>query len=1050
MRLLLKPFSINLVILISLVFSCNAYSNFLKGNGTIKDPYQIANCTDLQNMSQNLSANYALVDDIDCTATKNWNNGAGFEPIGKSESTALFFTGTLEGNNHIIYNLYINRPNDSMIGLFGDTTRQNGDLQFADIGLVNVNITGGLDAAGGLAGQTGKGLVSNCYVTGSVKGARGFVGGLIGDVSAGVLNSYFKGTVQGNYYVGGLVGYTNICTISNSYASGSVTASTIAGGLVGINNGTISDSYAAETVNGGTIYVGGLVGDNCNGTVSNSYASGDVTGNLDVGGLVGSNDGNRSQIANSYSIGRVTGTTDVGGLLGGNNQGVVSNSYYNLDTSGQHDTGKGIPVADAQMKQQATFNGWDFESTWAINENNYYPVLIWDAGKENLLDAQNQLKTFEKEHSDYYQKYGSFQGITYNVSEGNTVTVLQTPNIWGQPLSLVGYIPWDGQNSDFSDMPLCTDNPNVCIATNTECVHLAAFYNGISGADIKRCVGSADKMVDQIYQVMTSAKTSIDITTLELFPDGRFLATMRNAITWLAVNNKNVTIRVLGGVPLFTYDKDTPDDVLRRQAMVGDDQLLHQLARDIPADKVNNINIYVGSMRSCAGVLLSSCLPSSLPWFNQKSTTAYRASWNHSKIIDADGELSIVGGQNWWTNSYLVADAIDDVNVKIQGPASLDASHFADQLWNYICLGGNGASKTIATSASWINGQYGSVCLSTIPLPKHLVTPKKTDSGATVMAIGRLGAGMFENKLFFGSDEPANQSEVVRNLLFKGAVSVIRIAQQNLQGLVVIPNVDYDLTPAQFERDNDAGNVYDILANFALQNGDVYIVETNYGAVDGAEEKYYTQSKLTDLANTFFDRARTLQPNLADATIRTLLCEHLHIAGIRYSNDALWPNQHEIGNHSKTWIVDDKAYYVGSHNIYPANLQEYGYIVGGQPATQSFIQQFWTPLWQYSQKNAISGSEISPLACYYNQPNTNTTLSCSGRSVIGTSPMNISYSGCVGIGSSPFAFIISAAGATPDVDTLVCTKYVSGQNNTDSWISCGKGEVGQNNYQVNY
>lgn len=38
------------------------------GSGTADDPYEISTCTELQEMENNLSAHYELVNDIDCSA----------------------------------------------------------------------------------------------------------------------------------------------------------------------------------------------------------------------------------------------------------------------------------------------------------------------------------------------------------------------------------------------------------------------------------------------------------------------------------------------------------------------------------------------------------------------------------------------------------------------------------------------------------------------------------------------------------------------------------------------------------------------------------------------------------------------------------------------------------------------------------------------------------------------------------------------------------------------------------------------------------------------
>ena len=60
-----------------------------------------------------------------------------------------------------------------------------------------------------------------------------------------ITNSYATGTVSGDEYVGGLVGYTYSATITNSYATGAVTgSSSFVGGLVGKKNGgSVNNSF---------------------------------------------------------------------------------------------------------------------------------------------------------------------------------------------------------------------------------------------------------------------------------------------------------------------------------------------------------------------------------------------------------------------------------------------------------------------------------------------------------------------------------------------------------------------------------------------------------------------------------------------------------------------------------------------------------------------------------------------------------------------------------------------------------------------------------------
>lgn len=62
-----------------------------------------------------------------------WNNGLGWEPIGDENSP---FTGDFSGNGYSIHNLYINRPEQTHVGLFGHI--DNGSIY--DISVVNAEI----------------------------------------------------------------------------------------------------------------------------------------------------------------------------------------------------------------------------------------------------------------------------------------------------------------------------------------------------------------------------------------------------------------------------------------------------------------------------------------------------------------------------------------------------------------------------------------------------------------------------------------------------------------------------------------------------------------------------------------------------------------------------------------------------------------------------------------------------------------------------------------------------------------------------------------------
>jgi len=331
---------------------------FAGGNGTAGNPYQIADWYHLDNVRNYLSSYFIVINDLDSNsagyeelASPTAHGGKGWEPIGNATHP---FAGSLNGQGYEIRDMFIDRPEEPDVGLFG-ALDQDGVIE--NVGVVNGDVTGQNDT-----------------------------GGLVGKNEGTVSNSYSSGNVTGNLNVGGLVGWNFGGTVTDTYASGSVTGQNNTGGLVGWSTGTMSNSYATGDVTG-SAQVGGLVGKN-GGTASNSYATGSVTGYDNVGGLVGKND-NTGTVSNSYSTGNVTGTLHVGGLMG-RNQGTVSNSFWDTETSGQSTSAGGTGKTTAEMQDITTFSGagWDIiavanSSTrntgyvWNIVDDVTYPFLSW-------------------------------------------------------------------------------------------------------------------------------------------------------------------------------------------------------------------------------------------------------------------------------------------------------------------------------------------------------------------------------------------------------------------------------------------------------------------------------------------------------------------------------------------------------------------------------------------------------------------------------------------------------------------------------------------------
>jgi len=154
-----------------------------------------------------------------------------------------------------------------------------------------------------------------------------------------------------------------------------VTGASQAGTLAGHNGGIVNNSYCSGSVSGDE-RVGGLVGWN-QATLSNSYSGCSVNGSTRVGGLTGDNWYYRGTVSNSYSTGSVAGSTQIGGLVG-YNTATVSNSFWDMETSGQSDSAGGTGKTTTEMKSVATFSGAGWNTVTVANPGTRNPACIWN------------------------------------------------------------------------------------------------------------------------------------------------------------------------------------------------------------------------------------------------------------------------------------------------------------------------------------------------------------------------------------------------------------------------------------------------------------------------------------------------------------------------------------------------------------------------------------------------------------------------------------------------------------------------------------------------
>ena len=356
---------------------------FVDGTGTIEDPYQISNYSQLKCIEMYPNACYILTGNI--TLPQTPQNTSNFTPLFNDET---MFNGSLNGNGHTIYNLTIHNTNTFYTGLFA-CIGANGSI--TNLTLENVNLQG-TNYIGGIAGYA-LGKITDCKVSGKItyipqNSYKIYIGGIAGRAENNVNGctssvEIIADGVNGEIYVGGIVGYysydmgksetsftvvssvnislsanennringylggvfgesSETISLKNSRFDGNITVDglqdTYAGGLIGYSFGFGSTFTSCYTTGNITVadstsnaYVGGLIGNSCSRSFKSCYTIGDITVtdcySAEVGGLIGYC-GNDYTFALCYTAGDITVSDCHSSYVGG----LVGNNYYNNNT----------------------------------------------------------------------------------------------------------------------------------------------------------------------------------------------------------------------------------------------------------------------------------------------------------------------------------------------------------------------------------------------------------------------------------------------------------------------------------------------------------------------------------------------------------------------------------------------------------------------------------------------------------------------------------------------------------------------------------------------
>jgi phosphatidylserine/phosphatidylglycerophosphate/cardiolipin synthase-like enzyme len=463
---------------------------------------------------------------------------------------------------------------------------------------------------------------------------------------------------------------------------------------------------------------------------------------------------------------------------------------------------------------------------------------------------------------------GPDRGLSYELTSDNSYALLQTPNLWGRDPQKIDYLP------------------------------------------------AAKNLTDGIRALIASAKHTVDITTMlggpktvapdqPPFPDGPFLAAIRDGLKDAAANGNELVVRILFGIqPLILVAGPRMDAWLKE------------------LQPPPNVPVYVAAMAS-EGLI----------------------SFNHAKLVVVDGERGIAGGHNMWNLSYCDVAPVHDVSVLVSGPANNITQKFMNLQWNKMAK--ISRKDTRPESRLCIGGK---VYRNALPLIERNLPPKKCGD-ARVLSVGRLGRGLLS------AAHDAQASRIARIEAAERATKSIKLSQQMLGGGAIGP-YDLDYIDALARAVARGVQLYVVISDANTRVG-----YHGYSIEETAKKLFDTVGKMSGKQGK--ELASLCSSNIHLAALRFNAKKPGD--GDRYwwwklaNGDLQSP-----ANHAKVYISDDELFYVGSDNCYspdtaitsnPDGFQEFGHIISGTVEVKDFLDNYWNKLWEYSGPYAFSSWE---------------------------------------------------------------------------------------------
>ena len=509
--------------------------------------------------------------------------------------------------------------------------------------------------------------------------------------------------------------------------------------------------------------------------------------------------------------------------------------------------------------------------------------------------------------------------------------------------------------------------PEASLLSTSDAPKKAGCYAGtrceeVGAAGEALCTRPQDTFWIRIYDEMIKAQYFIDFSSLDMASkNSHTREAILSAMEYLAKAGRSVLVRMIFGDnsgQLQGTEKLT-EEIIERTKKYPQSKLKVYVSSICARDENNKETSFGLIPKFAAWTTWAFDL---VPGESHGVSPCQVSGLNHAKIIVRDGKSLTEGGVNLY-EAITNTNPVFDLALNIRGPAALYSSMFLDVLWSKSCQS-NFMKNVYSTSTTGIVRPHDCP-----PQARDYLRPiwrnnehgaKSPNATMPVISVGRLGAaesGKHRSSYFHdqvGENTHVNPSDAATTAMLGHATKSIKIAQQSLHqtpparvlhkvsekikwgGLPA--NEKYIATLCKTMLESKAGISVDIIIS-------------NEAALVNGSGAYYSASKL-DTFNAIFDRCMlTTSYPASQKKLAKRLCDHLRVMSVGFTKKDLWKPGHpqwtghgdnqQIALHSKVVIADDEAAYVGSHNLYPMELQEHGNIILGEDNVRLLLKEWW-------------------------------------------------------------------------------------------------------------